>query len=280
MIFLILVFLLGGLRETETVSVIGELGKDITIKCTHVNAFSNIKYFCKGACQDADILISSRKKEKGSNDKYSIIDEGNTFKVTIFHLTQKDSGTYWCGIERIGVDTYNMVDLTVIMGKPDEATYALSSKKLAYVGAGLGVVVLTLAIVLLIFFRHRNRDITTFSGKDTVYASLSSQKQGAHHITTSSSTANEDQETDGTTDDIFRSSSVQHQDTSRDHADNIYSNVTVSSEPQIQPDSLFYSTVSFNKHTDCTSVTPRTASATYASIKHISTDESTVYCDV
>lgn len=38
------------------------------------------------------------------------------------------------------------------------------SEKLVYIGASLGVVVLALAIVLLIFFRHRNRDIDTSSG--------------------------------------------------------------------------------------------------------------------
>ncbi|XP_070782511.1 uncharacterized protein [Enoplosus armatus] len=275
MIFLILVFLLGGLWETEAMSVTGVLGKEITIHCSHINAFSNIKYFCKGTCRNEDVLISSRKKKKDSNDKYSIIDEGNTFKVTISRLTEDDSETYWCGIERTGLDTYNKVVLTVIVGERDVVSF---SEKLVYIGAGLGVVVLALAVLLLIFFRHRNRDIGASSGKehDTVYATPSSQKHHAHHITASSSAASKDQKTDGRANSVFSSSSVQHQDTSTDHADNIYANVTVSSEPPDQPESLFYSTVSFNKHSDCSTVTPRTAEVTYSTVLHLSTDEPTI----
>ncbi|XP_044046852.1 CMRF35-like molecule 1 isoform X1 [Siniperca chuatsi] len=296
MIVLILVFLLGGLRKTEAISVTGVLGKEITIKCSHVNAFSNVKYFCKGVCRNEDVLISSRQMKSDSKAKYSIIDEGNTFNVTILDLTEDDVGTYWCGIARTGFDTYNKVVLTVMAGNIKDPNSDLpqsnsneainpnasSKKKLVYIGAGLGVIVLALAMVLLIFFRHRNRDISPSSGEDhdTVYATLSSQKQDTHHIITSSSTANEYQKSDGRTNSILSSSPLQHRVTSRDPADKIYSSVTVSLEPQIQPDGLFYSTVSFNKYTNCSTATPRTAAVTYSTIKHISTDESIVYCNV
>lgn len=53
-------------------SVTGVLGEEITIKCSHINAFSNVKYFCKGTCENEDILISSR--EKKTNERYSISD--------------------------------------------------------------------------------------------------------------------------------------------------------------------------------------------------------------
>ncbi|XP_051241433.1 CMRF35-like molecule 7 isoform X2 [Dicentrarchus labrax] len=168
MIFLMLVCLLGGLWETEAITVTGELEKAITIKCSHVNAFSNVKYFCKGTCKNEDMLIRSTKEKEASNDKYSIRDDGNTFYVTISHLTDNDSGTYWCGIDRYGIDTYNEIILTVVEGNKSTPetpqtisnTKASSSKKLVYIGAGLGVVVLALAMVLLIFFRHRSRDIS------------------------------------------------------------------------------------------------------------------------
>lgn len=97
-------------------SVTGELQEKVTITCSHSNAFYNIKYFCKGACRYEDVLISTR--ESNSFDgKYYIKDEGNTFYVTISDLTMDDSGTYWCGIERIGVDTYNEVVLQVEEGE-------------------------------------------------------------------------------------------------------------------------------------------------------------------
>ena len=78
------------------------------------------------------------------------------------------------------------------------------------------------------------------------------------------STADEDQETEGRTDAT---------DQDQDH---IYSNVTVSSEPESQADSLFYSIIICNKHTDCSGVTPRTAEVMYSTIKSASAEESTV----
>uniref|UniRef100_A0A3Q1ESL0 Ig-like domain-containing protein n=1 Tax=Acanthochromis polyacanthus TaxID=80966 RepID=A0A3Q1ESL0_9TELE len=197
-----------------------KVGKEVTIKCSHSNAGSNVKYFCKDPCKNEDILVTSKEtNEDDSNGKYSIKDEGNTFTVTISDLTEDDSGAYWCGIERFGVDTYNKVVLTVKKGELIQ--YAL-------------------------------------------------------HETTSYS-AKEDQETDGS---IVSSPSNQHHDANADHTDNIYSNITVSSEPEIQPDGLFYSTVSFNEHADFSTVLPRTATVTYSSLKHTSTDESTVYDNV
>ena len=101
-----------GLMETEAVSVTGVMGEEVTITCSHTYASSNVKYFCGGACKDEDVLISSRTNDQ--NGKYSIQDEGNTFTVTISRLTEDDAGTYWCGIDRVGADTYREVDLTVI----------------------------------------------------------------------------------------------------------------------------------------------------------------------
>ncbi|XP_022052259.1 CMRF35-like molecule 1 [Acanthochromis polyacanthus] len=292
MTLVIVLFLLLGLWETEALSVEGKVGKEVTIKCSHSNAGSNVKYFCKDPCKNEDILVTSKEtNEDDSNGKYSIKDEGNTFTVTISDLTEDDSGAYWCGIERFGVDTYNKVVLTVKKeainnrrstfqrSNLDEASLTNSSSpdKLVYIGAGLGVVVLALAVVLLVFFRNRKRDISA-NGKhlDTVYATPSIEKQDALHETTSYS-AKEDQETDGS---IVSSPSNQHHDANADHTDNIYSNITVSSEPEIQPDGLFYSTVSFNEHADFSTVLPRTATVTYSSLKHTSTDESTVYDNV
>lgn len=105
-----------GLWETEALSVTGEEGENVTIKCSHGNAFSNIKYFCEGACKYEDVLIRS-SETKTPNKKYSIRDEGNTFYVTISELTVDDSRTYWCGVDRIGLDTYNEVVLTVTVGE-------------------------------------------------------------------------------------------------------------------------------------------------------------------
>ncbi|XP_035038885.2 CMRF35-like molecule 2 isoform X1 [Hippoglossus stenolepis] len=215
-VFLILI-LVGGFWKTEAISVEGELGGDVTIQCSHAYASDNIKYFCKDPCEDEDVLIRSSQISRG---RYSIKDEGSTFNVTISRLTEGDAGKYWCGIERAVKDTYKEVVLTVVKGKtqdPEEdfsqstigealttnatlpafttnaahpafTTNAAhpnkseSGGKLVYIGAGLGGVVLALAVVLLIFFKHRNKEISTTSGKhqNTEYASPSSQSGNGH----------------------------------------------------------------------------------------------------
>ena len=103
-----------GFWTTEAVSVEGVLGRDVTIKCSHTDAKSNVKYFCKDPCEDEDVLITSRQISRG---RYKIIDEGNTFYVTISRLTEGDTGTYRCGIERSLWDTFNKVVLTVVKGE-------------------------------------------------------------------------------------------------------------------------------------------------------------------
>ncbi|XP_026215454.1 polymeric immunoglobulin receptor-like [Anabas testudineus] len=273
MIFLILVFFVEGLLETEALSVTGEMGGKVSIKCSHANAFSNIKYFCKGECRSEDVLISSRDK-KDLNSKYVISDEGNKFTVTISHLTKDDSGTYWCGIDRVGLDTYNKVVLTVIKGEMTQCyvcsvheesfydgnkkdsdssdgtiqTNISSPRKLVLISAGLGAVVVSLGMtVLLRFLRQRRRHN---------HASFGSEAEG----------------TDGKT-----SSICQRKDASSNHTGNIYSNVTVSSEVHNQPEGPFYTTVSFNKHPECIAVTPLTEAVIYSSITHKSTDEETHY---
>ncbi|XP_069386431.1 CMRF35-like molecule 8 [Paralichthys olivaceus] len=112
-VFLILI-LVGGFWETEATSVTGDLGGDVTIPCSQTNAEGNIKYFCKDPCKDKDVLIRSDDESKS---RYSIEDKGNTFSVTISHLTEDDTGTYFCGIDRVLKDTFNKVVLTVMKGR-------------------------------------------------------------------------------------------------------------------------------------------------------------------
>ncbi|CAL8239298.1 unnamed protein product [Gadus morhua 'NCC'] len=106
-----LVFLSGCcMTWTEALTVKGLVGGTVRIKCTHTNARSNTKYFCKGECRDKDVLITSKT---GGSEKYSIEDNGNTFFTTIRNLLLKDTGNYRCGIGRIGPDTYVEVYLKV-----------------------------------------------------------------------------------------------------------------------------------------------------------------------
>ncbi|XP_059902394.1 CMRF35-like molecule 1 [Gadus macrocephalus] len=107
-----LIFLSGCcMTWTETLTVNGSVGGTVRIECTHTNAYTNKKYFCKGKCKDVkDVLISTSTR---GSDRYSIKDNGNTFITTMRDLRLEDTGTYWCGIHRFPLDTYVKVCLKV-----------------------------------------------------------------------------------------------------------------------------------------------------------------------
>ncbi|KAK2815867.1 hypothetical protein Q5P01_026334 [Channa striata] len=271
MIFIIFFFLVGGLWETEAlISVSGAVGEQVRITCSHANAFYNVKYFCRGNCDYEDVLISSWET-KGSNAKYSITDEGNTFIVTISHLKKEDTGTYWCGIERAGLDTYNEVVLTVTEGNIQNPE---NDEKLVYIKAGLGVVAFAaVMLVLVLFLRHRKRHIIIASSGEDHDATVSRQKEDALHSNTCPSSDSE--KADDQIESIY-----QKQDTRKDYTGNIYSNIKGSSEAQIQSDALVYATVSLKTPAERSPATPDTALVTYSTVTHTSTDESTLCSDV
>ncbi|XP_076003831.1 CMRF35-like molecule 9 [Genypterus blacodes] len=263
MISLIFIFLLGGFLA-EAMSVTGQVGNEITVKCSHTFAFSNVKYFCKASCRDEDVLIRSGEADHISHSKrYEIRDKGNIFYVTITDLGKNDTGTYWCAVKRTGFDSYKKVHLTVTDGtdgyiheSDDEMPQSNSSKpflphtsssavKPVYIGAGLAVVVLALALVFLTYFRVKRKKNTSTSSekhRDVVYATPS--RQDAHHdIIASSSPTHETQEA--------RSEwAVHRQGTSRDLTNG-----------------LVYSTVTFDTDTECSVATRHPGSVVYSTIK-------------
>ncbi|CAN9510066.1 unnamed protein product [Ophioblennius macclurei] len=261
--------LLPGFQEAVAFEVKAEEGEEIKIKCVHSNADSNIKYFCRANCADKDVLVTSTKKDE--NGKYKIENKGNTFFVTVSRATLADSGTYWCGIDRVGVDTYTRVDIVVTKRSSDhKGSEALSgitptTKKLLYIGTGLGVVGLALAVVLLAFFRHRKKRVSSSAekGDAPLYATPSKQKKDRRPKVATPSVGSQNQKagggTDGTTEDIDSNDS---------------------SQPEAQQEALCYSSVSFKKHADCSAPTPSVSTTIYSSVEHKSTDEATVYSNV
>ncbi|KAM8843662.1 uncharacterized protein ACB058_014860 isoform 1-T1 [Synchiropus picturatus] len=111
--------------DADDLRLTGMEGEDITLRCSHSNAYRNTKYFCRGACSYKDVLITSKGPKTA---KYHITDRGNYFDVTISNLEVKDSGLYWCGIDRVGRDTYNRVDLTVVKKPVEEKKYPKEEK--------------------------------------------------------------------------------------------------------------------------------------------------------
>ncbi|XP_061888456.1 CMRF35-like molecule 2 isoform X2 [Entelurus aequoreus] len=190
--FLFFAFLIGGL-EAEKRSVTGVSGQNITITCSSENKDDNIKYFCKEPCRDADVLISSSvDKVKWDTNKYSIRNDKSRFHVTIFHLKKEDAGTYWCGVKVWWRDPLQNVVITVkeAIAQEKETTKlpeqvhpkTSTSLKLLYIGASLAVIVLVLAVVILIYFRHQKGHI----------CSSSDQRQDSSNSITASSLINPD----------------------------------------------------------------------------------------
>ncbi|XP_061888455.1 CMRF35-like molecule 5 isoform X1 [Entelurus aequoreus] len=212
--FLFFAFLIGGL-EAEKRSVTGVSGQNITITCSSENKDDNIKYFCKEPCRDADVLISSSvDKVKWDTNKYSIRNDKSRFHVTIFHLKKEDAGTYWCGVKVWWRDPLQNVVITVkeaitpereptklpeqVHPKTSSSSIAQekettklpeqvhpktsTSLKLLYIGASLAVIVLVLAVVILIYFRHQKGHI----------CSSSDQRQDSSNSITASSLINPD----------------------------------------------------------------------------------------
>lgn len=104
--------------------------------------------------------------------------------------------------------------------------------------------------------------ISLFTGRynDVVYASPIHKKDALDGKNTSPS--KKDQEADRGTDSF---STNQHLD---------------ASEPLKQSDHLFYTTVIFRNPTECSSVTPSSATAIYSVPKHKPTADSTIYGNI
>uniref|UniRef100_A0AAY5L740 Immunoglobulin domain-containing protein n=1 Tax=Esox lucius TaxID=8010 RepID=A0AAY5L740_ESOLU len=88
------------------------LGGHVTFPCLFSWAKTNNKYFCKETCSGKDILVETKGSRNVTQGRYSLHDFRNgVFTVTIKDLKKSDSGTYWCGAERYGPDSYQKVNL-------------------------------------------------------------------------------------------------------------------------------------------------------------------------
>ncbi|XP_051742622.1 CMRF35-like molecule 5 [Ctenopharyngodon idella] len=107
------------------VSTTGYSGSEVNIKCKYNKGdTANAKYFCRGKKPDkpktewCSELIRTNKKNKWVDDgRFSLYDDTRSavFTVTIRDLTELDSGTYQCGVDRTkGKDSNTEVNLNVI----------------------------------------------------------------------------------------------------------------------------------------------------------------------
>ncbi|KAJ8001471.1 hypothetical protein DPEC_G00169840 [Dallia pectoralis] len=234
--------------ESQVLSVSGVVGGRVLIKCKHAFASDNNKYFCRGSCTSSDIIIQTTDNKKyNEKGRYSIHAFGNgDVTVIINDLQKSDSGTYWCGVDRVGVDTYQQVYLsveegfttttdttstilihTVTYSVPDEG---ISTDVLVYMGAGLVVLVCVLAF-LLIYLKQRNRskirtacERSKRTSSNPIYSTSTNQQPDTHDISSDHATA------------------------TNQHLDDVYSNIDPSTEA---PDSLSYATFNFPRDPSC-----------------------------
>ncbi|XP_031662910.1 CMRF35-like molecule 1 [Oncorhynchus kisutch] len=98
--------------SAELITVERYKGGKAEIRCPYREEWrSHQKYICKGSKMECikflgDNDIETEDEEQSSKWRYSLYDDKGVrvFIVTITNLMSDDSGTYWCGVERFGLD--------------------------------------------------------------------------------------------------------------------------------------------------------------------------------
>ncbi|XP_030047694.1 polymeric immunoglobulin receptor [Microcaecilia unicolor] len=93
----------------------GFVGGSVSLKCWYErNVKIKKKYLCWGLkWSSCDILVDTESK---TNDRISIMDDRETFTVTMEQLTVENTGLYWCGAQGQHWDSGYPVIVTVLPG--------------------------------------------------------------------------------------------------------------------------------------------------------------------
>ncbi|XP_028849822.1 CMRF35-like molecule 5 isoform X3 [Denticeps clupeoides] len=117
-----LLFLQGLSCVVMKIHVSGVEGGSVKIQCRYrADYIHRPKYFCRDPCGNKDVLIKSEKSDEfKSVGKYSIYDDspGRSFTVTIYKLTVRDSGIYYCGLDQWFKDTKTRINVSVSKAVP------------------------------------------------------------------------------------------------------------------------------------------------------------------
>uniref|UniRef100_A0A8C5L4U7 Immunoglobulin domain-containing protein n=2 Tax=Jaculus jaculus TaxID=51337 RepID=A0A8C5L4U7_JACJA len=88
--------------------VIGQEKGSLIVKCHYGSSWKTYtKYWCQGPdWKSCRTLVTTNSEQLVKKDRVSIKDNQKSlvFTVTMENLRRSDAGTYWCGIERTGVD--------------------------------------------------------------------------------------------------------------------------------------------------------------------------------
>ncbi|XP_058625522.1 CMRF35-like molecule 8 [Onychostoma macrolepis] len=112
----------------SSMSVAGYSGGEVNIRCKYVEKYTqNTKFFCRGKKPEkvkrewCSELIKTEEKDKWfDSGRFSLYDDTTAavFTVTFRNLSDLDSGTYQCAVDRTTEkDSYIEVNLNVIKGE-------------------------------------------------------------------------------------------------------------------------------------------------------------------
>ncbi|XP_050957593.1 CMRF35-like molecule 8, partial [Labeo rohita] len=125
----------------SSISLTGYSGGEVNITCKyniqHKGYTANAKYFCRGKkpgkpkgewCSE---LIKTCEKDKWFHSgRFSLYDDtrATVFTVTIRNLSERDTGTYQCGVDRTTKkDFYTEVKLNIITERNEHQTTSAES---------------------------------------------------------------------------------------------------------------------------------------------------------
>ncbi|CAM4449248.1 unnamed protein product [Leuciscus chuanchicus] len=105
----------------SSMSVTGYSGGGVMITCKYDKRYTdNKKYFCKGQWSQCTDQIKTDIKDKWFDaGRFSLYDDtsSSVFTVTIRDLREDDSDTYYCGVDKYGIDSSTEVNLKVLTGQ-------------------------------------------------------------------------------------------------------------------------------------------------------------------
>ncbi|XP_052402812.1 polymeric immunoglobulin receptor isoform X3 [Carassius gibelio] len=122
----------------SSISVTGYSGGGVSITCRYDRGYTDKnKYFCRGEWSVTSLtkwwsdLIKTEEKNKWvDSGRFSLYDDTSAavFTVTIRDLSEQDSGTYYCAVDRSWAeDSYTEVNLNVVTADCCQKSISLSA---------------------------------------------------------------------------------------------------------------------------------------------------------
>ncbi|XP_029582120.1 CMRF35-like molecule 7 isoform X2 [Salmo trutta] len=228
----------------ELITGEGYKGGKAKIRCPYREEWrSHQKYLCKGSKMECitflgDNDIETEDEEWTSKWRYSLHDDKGVrvFIVTITNMVSDGAGTYWCGVERFGLDPEVYGDWccenpSEVTGS-EEVTVSIHYTSVVIIVSGtLVMLLLVLVVSLLIVYRGKFNKETADSSAPRVNTDTRINREGCHG--------------DGDSEEI---KDCPLQISSGSETTTIYSTAKLPTSPS---DSLNYASVNFHKNPSC-----------------------------